>query len=630
MGYKGTIGKTNWVLGEISPRAFGQFSQEKPIYKDGAAILENMLIFQDGGIMYRPGTQYVAPIKNSANKVCLYRFTYSIAQEYVIELGQQYMRFFANSGQVIVPSAPGWQTSTGYVPGQYVTENSLIYYCLIAHTSGTFATDLSNGDWVLQNILEVPTVFQQADIFNLQTANKADVMYICNSNYPPQKLIRTSATSFTISAVPFVGGPFLDVNITATTITASADTGAGITLTASTAIFQAGHVGALFGIGKVGAFNGSVLITAFTDSTHVTGNVQPNPDGSAGNLGTSGSAVTDWAEGAFSSVRGYPAAVTFHEQRIIYGGTTYQPQTMYASQIGAYDNFNPGTAADSDAWTYEISSNVSNGIRWLYSASVGLKVGTSGGTITAADGSTSGITPSAPPNITLDTDYGVMETIPQSLDGFLMYLQNNTYQLRQLQADLILSRDKSVDMNLITDHIFRDGFGAVQIARQQSPNTRIWAVRGDGQIAVLTRNTEEKVLGWCRIVGGSSDGTVSCNGLSGGFETIAILPIDGQDDQIWVVCERLINGSFVRWMEIFTSELFQNYWEPVRVDASLSYDNPLNITTISGNTITISNHGLNNGDQVKIEGVFGFNGELNDNIYVVNNVTTNTFQIFVV
>src|SRR5258707_270110 len=132
MGYKRTIGKTNWVLGEISPRLLGRFDQDKPIYKNGAAIIENFLIAEAGSLVFRPGTQFIAEVKDSTKKVCFYRFTYSLNQEYVLEVGNQYIRFFANGGQVIVASVP----------------------------------------------LEISTVFLQADIFNLQTANKADVMYI--------------------------------------------------------------------------------------------------------------------------------------------------------------------------------------------------------------------------------------------------------------------------------------------------------------------------------------------------------------------------------------------------------------------------------------------------------------------
>lgn len=621
MGYKGTIGKTNWTLGEISPRVLGRFDADKPIFKNGAMILENMLLLQTGSLMFRSGTQHIAEVKNSANKVRLERFRYSISQEYVLEIGNLYMRFFANSGQVVVATAPAWLTLTGYVVGNYVTESGTIYYCLVAHTSGTFATDLAAGKWVAQTALEIPTIFTQAEIFNLQMANKSDVMYITDQSFYPQKLVRTSATSFTISDVPFVRGPFLDDNITTTTITPSSATGA-TTLTASSGIFQLGHVGSLWRVK-----NGVVKITGYSSATVINGTVQKEPNGTAGDLGTT-SAVTDWAEGAFSSVRGFPASVTFHEQRLVYGGTIYQPQTIFGSVAGAFDNFAKGTATDSDAYQFQINSNLVLNIRWLDSDTA-LKIGTSGGTVSATSG-TLGISPTTPPQITIDTDYGVMLTQDNRLGGYIFYLQANKFNLRQLTFDLIVNKDKSNDMNLLSDHILRDGGGAVQMGRQQSPNDRLWVVRADGQIAVLTRNPEQQVTGWCRVIGGESDFTLSCNGLSGSFETITVLPIDGQDDQIWVVCQRKIGASYKRFIEIFTDELYDNYWEPVRVDSSLSLDNPLTITAISNTspiTVTAPAHGFSEGDFIKMNGIIGM-AFLNNQIYQAKNVTTDTFDLY--
>lgn len=623
MGYKGTIAKTNWVLGEISPRVKGRFDADKPIYKNGAQILENMLINQAGGVQFRPGTQFIHEVKDSTKKVRLERFQYSISQEYVMEIGDKYIRFYANLGQVIVPSAPAWVTLTNYVVGDYVTESSIIYYCLIAHTAGTFATDLAAGDWVAQNALEIPTIFQQPSIFDIQVANKADVMYMVHPSYPPQKLIRTSATTFTIGDVPFVRGPFLDTNLTATTITPSADTGTNIALVASTAIFNALHVGSLWRVK-----GGVVKITTFTNSTHVHGDVQAEPDGTAGNLGTGPGATDDWAEGAFSNYRGWPTAITFHEQRLVYVGV-YKPQTLYASVSGAYDNFDKGSATDSDAWTYEIASNVVNAVRWLNSDTA-LKIGTSGGTVTASSQSTVGITATTPPNITFDTDEGVMNAASLKVGGYVFYLQANKFNLRQLTFDLIVNKDKTNDLNLLADHVLRDGGGAVWMARQQSPNNRLWVGRADGQIAVLTRNPEQQVTGWCRIIGGESDFTATCNGLAGGFETGTVLPIDGKDDQVWVVCQRLIGGTFKRFVEVFTDELFNDYWEPVRVDSSLSLDSPKSISAISNTNpivVTSNAHGFSNGDFVKLDGIIGMEF-LNDQVYQIFNVTTNTFDLY--
>lgn len=42
-----------------------------------------------------------------------------------------------------------WATGTGYAIQDLVIQGSIAYICLIAHTSGVFATDLANGDWAI-------------------------------------------------------------------------------------------------------------------------------------------------------------------------------------------------------------------------------------------------------------------------------------------------------------------------------------------------------------------------------------------------------------------------------------------------------------------------------------------------
>lgn len=563
--------KCNWVLGEISPRMMGRFEIDKPIFHNASEILENILILQSGGIMFRPGTVFAAEIKDSGEKVRLERFRYSTSQEYAMEVGAKYIRFFANKGQL----------TSGGVP------------------------------------VEVSTIFEKADLFGLQFANKADVMYIVHPNYFPQKLVRTSSTTFTISDAPIVRGAFLDSNIIASsTITPSADTGAGITLTAVNDIFLAGHVGSLWRIK-----DGVVKIVGFTSTKIVTADVQAEPDGSAGNLNAAG-ATSDWAEGAFSAVRGYPAAVTFHDGRLLYGGTSYAPQKWYGSVIGAYDNFDVGAGNDSDAYIYEISSNLVNDIRWM-EADTYLKFGTSGGTISAKNSSAVGITPKSVPQIVFDSDYSCMYQQPERIGGYLFYLQSNTFQMRQLVYDFYTDRDKSEDMNMLADHVLRDGGGAVEMMRQQSPSDRLWVVRNDGQIAVFSRNPDQQVQGWTRIVAGETSGGV------GVFETACVLPQDGDDDLIWVVVKRLVNGVIKRYVEYFSTEIFNNYWEANRLDCSLSLDSPIIITGItqaSPGVITAVGHGLVDGDQIKIDNVVGMT-ELNNKRYYVKYIDVDTFSL---
>ena len=557
--------------GEISERCLGQFDDQKPIWKHSAKLIENFLLFQVGGAFYRSGTIYIAGVKTHTAKVRLMKFRYSTSQAYVIEVGNLYFRFFANKGQVVSGGSP----------------------------------------------VEIVTPYAQADIFSIQMANKADVGYIFHGSYAPYKLVRTSATTFTINKVNFIRGPFLDTNVTTTTITPSADAGAGITLTASTAIFSALHVGSLWRIKS-----GVVKITAFGSATSVTGDVQAEPTGVAGALATGPAATTDWAEGAYSDYRGWPTCGVFHENRLVMGGSLSNPGRFDGSITGGYDNFSSGTAKDGEAYSFTILSDTVCAIRWM-SSNQTLQIGTTGGTVTVQGGAGVGITPTNI-SVTLDTDYAVASMPPTKISSYLYYLQSSAYQLRQLVFDLYLNKQKSEDMTLLADHILRDGGGAVDMDRQQSPNDRIWTVRSDGQIAVFTRNAEQQVMGWNRIIAGS---TASGAGL---FESICILQQDNDDDVIYVAVKRIVNGVEKRYIEYFSPELFSKYYEPNRLDASLSYNVPITITGIANATIglvtTLTAHGFSIGDQIKIDNVVGLTG-LNTNIYYVGNISTYQFQL---
>ena len=836
---KATFTQNSFGLGEVSPRALGRFDADKPIWKQGVAKLENFMNHKVGGAFFANGTQYIASAKQSNAPVRLEPFKYSISQQYILELGNQYMRFFANKGQVVVsagapldantillshfdgtngqatytaetgqtisffgsaqldtavykfgpsslrldgvnsyvslPDAPGfnfgtgattwetfvqfsstaspvdilgqeqdannfmslgyfpsgaqlfwkvvvagtailnkfeswtptvgvmyhimavrtgnnfhlyinaveigsvtttsitlpdltgnfvighnannypnyfngwidevrisnvartvvvptnpyggataWVTSHGYVIGDFVSQGGLTYICLLAHTSGTFATDLAAGDWSAQQQLEIATPFAQADLFSLQFANKADVCYIVDANYHPQKLTRLSATSFSIANVNFIRGPFLDQNITTTTITPSAATGASITLTASTSIFKVGHIGALFRINSAAGVGACVKITAFTSGTVVTGDVQAEPDGTAGNIGGTG-AYTNWAEGAFSTVQGWPVSVVFHEQRLVYGGALGKPGKFYASNTGAYDNFNVGgngfgTATDSNSYSYEPGTDEVCAIRWLASAAT-LQIGTSGGTFTA-QGGTAGITPT---NIQVnpDTNYVVYPARPRRISNYLYYLSGSGFILNQLVFNLYFNQQEAEDITMLADHILRDGGGAFQMANQQSPSDRLWVARNDGQLAILTRDAKQQIMAWARRIPGA---TAFGAGL---FESVASLTQDSNDDQIWVSVQRNVNGTVYRFIEIFTPEFFTNVWDSINVDCCLAFNNPVMITGATKAlpcVITAPSHGFSNGNQVKIEGVVGMT-QLNGNQYLVQNVATNTFSL---
>jgi len=112
---KSTYAQSNFTLGEISPRLFGRFDFAK--FTNGCKLLKNWLIHQVGGALFRPGTVYVATTKDSTKKTRLIPFQFSTTQNYVIEAGDLYFRFYANNGQVVSGATPV-ELTTPYTEAQ--------------------------------------------------------------------------------------------------------------------------------------------------------------------------------------------------------------------------------------------------------------------------------------------------------------------------------------------------------------------------------------------------------------------------------------------------------------------------------------------------------------------------------
>jgi hypothetical protein len=86
--------------GEFSPRMVARTDFAK--YPLACATLENMIPLPQGGAMRRPGTRFVAEVKDSGKKIKLRRFEFSTVQAYILECGEGYIRFCKDQGQITV------------------------------------------------------------------------------------------------------------------------------------------------------------------------------------------------------------------------------------------------------------------------------------------------------------------------------------------------------------------------------------------------------------------------------------------------------------------------------------------------------------------------------------------------
>jgi hypothetical protein len=217
-------------------------------YKTGLETCRNAYPQITGSVCNRPGFRMVAPVKNTAYPPRIVKFIYSTSQVFYIEVGNYYMRFYTQRAQIQATGVGAWVTSTSYVVGDFVTNGGNTYYCLIDNTSGTFATDLAAGDWVLQTAYEIPTPYAQADLNNLRFEESADFVYIAHQNYPQMILERLGDADWSLVSYldQVIDGPFMDENTDITsTLTTNVTTGTGI-MTAVNPIFNAQHIGALW------------------------------------------------------------------------------------------------------------------------------------------------------------------------------------------------------------------------------------------------------------------------------------------------------------------------------------------------------------------------------------------------
>ncbi|MDA7841007.1 hypothetical protein N9A10_01185 [Candidatus Pelagibacter sp.] len=517
---------TNFTGGELSPRLDGRNDLTK--YNSGCKTLENMIVYPHGSASRRSGTQFVGEVKDSTKKTRLISFEFSTVQTYVLEFGNQYIRFYKDNGQI-----------------------------------------LSGG-----SAYEISSPYLEAELFDIKFAQSADTMYICHPNHQPRKLTRTGHTNWTLINDVIINGPFMDHNVETTTANPSSKTVGStstVTFSAVTGInsnqgFLSTDVGRLLHIK-----DGHIKITSVTSTTVVVGTVIVD-------LNIVNTTTTDFALGSFSDTSGYPSCVTFFEQRLVFAGTTVQPQTLFFSRSADYENFDDKyheTVADDDAIVYTIASNQVNAIRFM-TATRTLIIGTAGGEF-AVNGAGVGeaITPT---NILINkqSNHGAANVDGIAVGNATLFLQRAKRKIRELAFNFDVDGYTAPDLTILAEHITESGI--TQMAYQEEPNSIIWCVRADGQLLGFTYQREQQVTAWHRHIIGGAFGTGNAV-----VESVEVLPTDDSEYQVWVIVKRTINGATKRYVEYLhdlnfdeTDDTSFNY-----LDSQLAYDGSAT-TTISG------------------------------------------------
>jgi len=579
--------KTNWTAGELAKDLFGRVDITK--YANGAETLENFIVQPHGGITRRPGTRFVKEVKTSSAKTRLVPFEFSTTQAYCIEFGNLYVRFYKDNGAILeanktisgaTQANPCVVTATshGYSNGDEIYIASVVgmtelngkYYKIKNKTTNTFElTDIDDTNinstgftayssaGTAARVYTVTTTYATADLFDIQFAQSADVLYLTHNSYAPRKLSRTGHTSWTLEEITFTDGPYQDENITTTTLTPSHASGSSRTITASAVTginggdgFQTTDVGRIISIGHQAAAWAASTAYAVGDVKRNSGNVYEciKAGTSAGSGGPSGegdeivddgctwkflrdggiqwgyatvtgrtsttevtvtvnatfggtTAEAKWRLGAFSETTGFPAAVAFYEQRLFLAGTSEQPQTLFGSKSGDYENHTPGTL-DDDPVIYTLATDQVNAIRWLSPGKV-MAIGTVGGEFVISGSTTADALTPTNVRVVREGTRGSASHRPIRIDNVVVFIQRQQRKLREFVYAFESDSFQSPDLTILSNQVSKGGI--TEIAYQQEPSTVVWGVKADGQLVGMTYLRDQQVVAWHRHkIGGVS------------------------------------------------------------------------------------------------------------------------------
>lgn len=293
----------------------------------------------------------------------------------------------------------------------------------------------------------------------------------------------------------------------------------------------------------------------------------------------------------------YPAAVTYHEQRRWFAGTTLRPQVLWATRTGTDANLTSSIPSRADdGMELRVAAAQYNQIRHLVPLA-DLMVLTQGGEFRVYADNAPAITPTS---VTIKPQgyAGSSNVQPVVSTSAVLYVQAQGSRVRELSYNWESNAYRSVDVSIMAPHRF-NGFTLTQLAYSRAPDQILWAVRDDGTLLGLTYVPDQQVYGW------------HAHDTDGAFESVAVVS-EGNEDVLYAVVRRTVNGRTVRYVERLHTRIFTEQSAAFYVDSGLTYSGTP-VTTLSGlwhlegRTVSILTDGAVHPDKVVTGGAVALN-----------------------
>ncbi len=416
----------------------------------GLSKLENMDVIASGAITRRPGLQSVSELYGAARLVS---FTSDAGKHYILALSDMHLNMYCDGVKVGDMAAP-WPADA---------------------------------------------------LAKLQYAQRFGTMIFTHPDYKPQVLSRRGNV-FEISSFQFaVDGsdmsihlPFIrfdDSENIKITVTTNSSGNNYATFTTNLDFWTPECVGDTLKLGGkqwlVDAYISPTQIRAYTNGTYTL----------------PAAPVVDWCEAAFGNRRGWPASITFHQDRLVFGGSRGYPGGLWMSQVGRHNNFDTGTGLDDEAIFVTLLSGQRQHIATVISGD-NLQILTSVAEWAIAS------RPLTPSNVDIKqhTTVGSVATHhipPQRMDGKTIFISSTQTDIRELVLDALGETYSATDLCALSKHLMRHPIDmAYNDARRQ-----LFVVMRDGTMAVLNHNSILNISAWGKYTTmGEFKSVAACDG----------------------------------------------------------------------------------------------------------------------
>ena len=577
--------------GEISPEMFGRIADNK--FQQGAATMRNFVAKPQGPAQNRPGFKFVREVKSSTKATRLLSFTFNTTQTMAIEFGDQYFRFHTQGQTLFYNDGAAWNGGTNYVKGDIVKYNNVNYYAKTAHSN---SQPPNTTNWYAMptnpNIYEVPHAYLEAELFDVNYVQSADVLTLVHPNHVPRELRRLGATQWTTETIDF-NSPLPAPTITNVSayIPASTSTNSDtyqtheyvVTAVKANLVDESNQSTAV-------STQNNIFVTGARNTISWSGvggasryRVYKQQGGIYGFLGeTTATTLADdnispdfsktppIHENDFQGTGNYPGAVSYFEQRRVFAGTNNAPQNIWMTKSGTESNMSFGLPIrDDDRIEFRVAAREANTIRHIVPlTNLLMLTGSAEWRVTSVN--SDAITPTSI-SVKPQSYVGANNAQPVIVNNSLVYGAARGGHVRELGYNWQANGFITGDLSLRAPHLF-DNFTIIDMALSKSPIPIVWQVSSSGKLLGLTYVPEQQIGAWHQH---DTDGT---------FESVACVS-EGNDDVTYCVIKRTINGQSKRYIERMGTRLFPTQRDNFFVDAGATYNGT---NTDTNRTVTIS------------------------------------------